>query len=102
MYKIAVLPCDGTGPEVVVEGLKVLEVAAAKYGVEYETVEYDIGGDRYLETGEIVPDSVMAELAEMDAIYLGAVGHDGVAPGILEKGILLKIGSKRGTYYIRK
>ncbi len=91
MHKIAVLPCDGIGPEVVAEGLKVLEIAAAKYGVEYETVNYDIGGDRYLKTGEIVPDSVMAELAELDAIYLGAVGHPDVAPGILEKGILLKL-----------
>ena len=91
MHKIAVLPCDGIGPEVVAEGLKVLEIAAKKYGVEYETVNYDIGGDRYLKTGEIVPDSVMTELREMDAIYLGAVGHPDVAPGILEKGILLKL-----------
>ena len=91
MYKIAVLPCDGVGPEVVAEGLKVLEVAAAKYGVQYETIEYDVGGDRFLETGEILPDSVVEELEQVDAIYLGAVGHDGVAPGILEKGILLRL-----------
>ena len=91
MHKIAVLPCDGIGPEVVREGIKVLAVAAEKYGVQYETVDYDVGGDRYLRTGEILPDSVMAELAQMDAIYLGAVGHPEVAPGILEKGILLKL-----------
>ncbi len=91
MHKIAVLPCDGIGPEVVEEGLKVLDVAASKYGVEYETVNYDIGGDRFLKTGEILPDSVLAELGAADAIYLGAVGHDEVAPGILEKGILLKL-----------
>ncbi len=91
MYRIALLPCDGVGPEVVAEGLKVLEVAAAKYGVEYETVEYDVGGDRYLRTGEVLPDSVLDELRQMDAIYLGAVGHPDVAPGILEKGILLRL-----------
>ncbi len=91
MHRIAVLPCDGVGPEVVAEGLKVLEAAAAIYDVEYETVEYDIGGERYLETGEVLPDSVMAELCESDAIYLGAVGHPDVAPGILEQGILLRL-----------
>jgi 3-isopropylmalate dehydrogenase len=91
MHKIAVLPCDGVGPEVAREGLKVLEVAAAKHGVRYETVEYEIGGDRYLRTGDIVTDAEMAELRQMDAIYLGAVGHDQVKPGILEHGILLRI-----------
>ncbi|MGC9320370.1 MAG: isocitrate/isopropylmalate family dehydrogenase, partial [Armatimonadota bacterium] len=91
MYKIAVLPCDGVGPEVVAEGLKVLEAAAEIHGVQYETVEYDVGGDRYLRTGEVLPDSVMEELQQMDAIYLGAVGHPDVAPGILEKGILLRL-----------
>ncbi len=91
MYKIAVLPCDGIGPEVIREGLKVLAVAAEKYGVQYETVEYPIGGDRYLKTGEIITDSEMAELAQMDAIYLGSVGHPDVHPGILEKGILLRL-----------
>jgi len=91
MYRIAVLPCDGVGPEIIREGLKVLAVAAEKYGIQYEIRDYDIGGDRYLRTGEILPDSVMGELAEMDAIYLGSVGHPEVTPGILEKGILLKI-----------
>ncbi len=91
MYKIAVLPCDGVGPEVVAEGLKVLEAAAARYEVKYEIVEYDIGGDRYLRTGEVLPPTVMEELAQCDAIYLGAVGHPDVAPGILEKGILLAL-----------
>ena len=91
MYKIAVLPCDGIGPEVVAEGLKVLDVAARKFDLKLDFTHYDIGGDRYLKTGEIIPDSVMAELAQFDAIYLGAVGHDKVQPGILEKGILLRI-----------
>ncbi len=91
MHKIAVLPCDGVGPEVVAEGLKVLAVAAELYDVKYELVEYDIGGERYLRTGEVMPDSVMEELGQCDAIYLGAVGHDEVPPGILEQGILLKL-----------
>ena len=91
MYKIAVLPCDGVGPEVVAEGLKVLGVAAANYDVQYELVEYDIGGDRYLRTGEVLPPTVMEELGECHAIYLGAVGHPDVPTGILEKGILLAL-----------
>ncbi len=91
MYRIAVLPCDGVGLEVVREGLKVLSVAAAKHGVQYETVDYDVGGDRYLRTGEILPESVKAELAQMDAIYLGAVGHPEVPPGVLEHGLLLRL-----------
>jgi 3-isopropylmalate dehydrogenase len=91
MHKIAVLPCDGIGPEVVAEGLKVMAAAAEAYEVDYELVEYDIGGERYLRTGEVMPDSVMAELGQYDAIYLGAVGHNEVPPGILEQGILLKL-----------
>ena len=91
MHNIAVLPCDGIGPEVVAEGLKVLQVAAEKYGIEYETEEYDIGAERHLRTGEILPESVKAELAQSDAIYLGAVGHPDVAPGVLEHGILLAL-----------
>ena len=91
MYKIAVLPCDGIGPEGVAEGLKVLQVAAQKYQIEYETVDYDIGGERYLRTGEVLPESVKEELAQCDAIYLGAVGHDAVPPGVLEHGILLTL-----------
>jgi len=91
MHKIAVLPCDGVGPEVVAEGLKVLAAAAELYDVKYELVEYDIGGERYLRTGEVMPDSVMEELSQCDAIYLGAVGHPDIPPGILEQGILLKL-----------
>ena len=90
MHKIAVIPGDGTGPEVVREGLKVIEAAAAKFGFRYETEHYDFGGDRYLRTGETLPDSAVEELRQFDAIYLGAIGHPEVKPGILEKGILLK------------
>jgi len=91
MYRIAVIPGDGTGPEVVREGLKVLEAVAASDEFRYETEIYDLGGDRYLRTGETLPDSVLAELRGFDAIFLGAIGHPGVAPGILEKGILLRL-----------
>ena len=89
-YKIAVVPGDGTGPEVVAEGIKVLEVAAPKFGFKLDYTHYDIGGDRYLKTGETLPESVLEELRGFDAIFLGAIGHPDVKPGILEKGILLK------------
>lgn len=91
MYKIAVLPGDGVGPEIIQEGLKVLSVAKELRGFEYELIHYDLGGDRYLKTGEVLPDSVLGELRQMSAIFLGAVGHPDVKPGILEKELLLKI-----------
>jgi 3-isopropylmalate dehydrogenase len=91
IYKIAVVPGDGTGPEVVREGLKVLKAAAAVGGFGYELQEYDFGGDRYLKTGEILPKTAVEELKQFDAIYLGAIGHPDVKPGILEKGILLRL-----------
>jgi 3-isopropylmalate dehydrogenase len=90
-YKIAVLPGDGTGPEVVREGLKVLDAAQAKFGFKLELEHYDLGGERYMATGDILPDSVLAELRGFDAIYLGAIGHPDVQPGILEKGLLLRL-----------
>ena len=90
-YKIAVVPGDGTGPEVVTEGLKVLKAASEKYGFKCDLAHYDLGGERYLKTGETLPDSVLGELKRMDAIYLGAIGHPRVKPGILEKNILLRI-----------
>jgi len=91
MYKIAVIPGDGTGPEVVTEGLKVLDAIADKIGFKYEKIMYDLGGERYKKSGEILPESVLEELKTVDAIYLGAVGHPDVKPGILEKGLLLKL-----------
>jgi len=90
-YRIGVIPGDGTGPEVVVEGLKALAAVAASNDFTYELVSYDVGGQRYLSTGEVLPDSVLKELRTMDAIYLGAIGHPEVRPGILEQGILLRI-----------
>ena len=91
MYKIAVIPGDGTGPEVVAEGLKVLESLGRKVGFGYETETYDFGGERTMRTGEALPDSAVEELRQFDAIYLGAIGHPDVKPGILEKGILLRL-----------
>jgi 3-isopropylmalate dehydrogenase len=90
VHKIAVLPGDGTGPEVTAEAVKVLRVAAEKFGFKTELVEYDFGGERYKRTGETLPDSAIEEFRKFDAILLGAIGHPDVAPGILEKGILLK------------
>ena len=92
MYKIAILPGDGIGPEVVNEGLKAIKAAAEKTGFNYETIPYDFGGERYLaKGGDPLPDSAISEFKEMDAIYLGAVGHPDVPPGVLEHGILLKL-----------
>jgi 3-isopropylmalate dehydrogenase len=90
-YKIAVIPGDGTGPEVVSEGLRVLKAAAAAAGFTYELSRYDFGGERYLRTGETLPDSAIEEFKQHDAILLGAIGHPDVAPGVLETGVLLKI-----------
>jgi len=92
MYKIAILPGDGIGPEVSNEGLKVMKAVAEKIGFDYETIFYDFGGERYLaKGGDPLPDSALTEFKEMDAIYLGAVGHPDVKPGVLEHGILLKM-----------
>jgi 3-isopropylmalate dehydrogenase len=91
MYKIAVIPGDGTGPEVVKEGLKVLEAASKKFNFKYETKIFNFGGERYLKTGKILEDTDIEELKRYSAIYLGAIGHPEVKPGILETGILLKI-----------
>ncbi|MDP4223682.1 MAG: 3-isopropylmalate dehydrogenase [Bacteroidota bacterium] len=90
-YNIAVIPGDGTGPEVVREARKVLSAAALKFGFGISYHEFDFGGDRYLRTGEILPDSAVGELRKYDSILLGAIGHPDVRPGILEKGILLRL-----------
>ncbi|HEY1600093.1 MAG TPA: 3-isopropylmalate dehydrogenase [Pirellulales bacterium] len=89
--KIAVIGGDGTGPEVAAEGLKVLAAVSKLENFRYELEHYDFGGDRYLRTGEILPKGAVDELRKFDAIYLGAVGHPDVAPGILEKGLLLEL-----------
>jgi len=88
-YRIGVIPGDGTGPEVVREGLKVLEVV--REGFEVELVEFDLGAERLLRTGDVLPDEELAELAACHAIFLGAVGDPRVRPGILERDLLLRI-----------
>jgi len=90
-YNIATIPGDGTGPEVVREGKKVLSAAASKFGFTLNFEEFDFGGDHYLRTGEILPDSATGDLRKFDSIFLGAIGHPDVKPGILEKGILLRL-----------
>jgi len=91
MHKIAVIGGDGTGPEVVREGLKVMAAAGKKFGFKYETREFDFSGQRYLKTGKLVDDNDIAELKKFNAIYLGAVGDPAVKPGIIETGVLLKL-----------
>lgn len=90
-YNFAIIPADGTGPEVVREGMKVLEATAKKAGFTFDSTEFDFGGERYKRTGEIISDEEIAELKKFDAIFLGAVGHPDVKPGILEKGLLLRM-----------
>jgi 3-isopropylmalate dehydrogenase len=89
-YKIGVIPGDGTGPEVIAEGRKVLDAAAKKFGFALDYTAYDVGGERYLKTGETLPNSVLSEFKAQNALYLGAIGHPDVKPGILEKEILLR------------
>jgi 3-isopropylmalate dehydrogenase len=91
ILRIAVVGGDGTGPEVTAEAVKVFKAVAALEGIRYELKDFDLGGARFLRTGEILPESVVAELATFKAILLGAVGHPDVAPGVLEKGLLLAL-----------
>jgi 3-isopropylmalate dehydrogenase len=90
-YQIAVVPGDGTGPEVIRESLKVLNAAEKRFGFSLALTNYDLGGERYRRTGEILPDSVLQEFRKFDAILLGAIGHPDIKPGLLEKGILLEM-----------
>ncbi|APG27229.1 3-isopropylmalate dehydrogenase [Syntrophotalea acetylenivorans] len=90
-YNIALMPGDGTGPEVLVEGVKVLDAVASKFGFKLNYENYDFGGERYMKTGECLPDNAVDELKKHDSIFLGAIGHPDVKPGILELGILLKL-----------
>ena len=89
--RIAVIGGDGTGPEVTAEALKVLKAAARKEKFSYTATHFDFGGERYLKTGKIIDDAEINKLRDFDAILLGALGHPDVKPGILEKGILLRL-----------
>lgn len=91
MTRIAVIPGDGIGKEVVREGVKILNYFNSKYDLKITFKDFDLGAARYLKTGELIPDNILHELETFDAIFLGAVGDPAVPPGILEKGILLKL-----------
>jgi len=88
-YKIPVIPGDGIGPEVIFEGRKVIDAAGERFGFDIEWIEYPHGADHYLETGELISEGTLKELSYYPAIYLGSIGDPRIAPGILEKGILL-------------
>lgn len=90
-YRIAVVPGDGTGPEVIAEGIKALNAVARCCDIAFQFKEYALGGDLYIKEGVLLPNEVIAEFEEMDAIYLGAIGHPEVKPGILEREVLLKL-----------
>ncbi len=90
-YNVAVIGGDGTGPEVVREAIKVLDAAAPKFGFKLNYTPFDFGGERYLRTGEVLPDNAVNDLRQFPVILLGAIGHPEVKPGILEKGILLRL-----------
>ena len=87
VHRIGVISGDGIGPEVIAEGLKVITAS----GVVLETVDYDLGGARYERDGTVLPDEILEEWRQLDALYLGAVGTPSVLPGILERGLLLKM-----------
>ncbi len=86
-HRIAVIGGDGIGPEVTAEAIKVMQAA----GVELDTTDFDLGGARYLRDGEILSDAMLDELRGFDAILLGAVGTPDVPPGVIERGLLLKM-----------
>src|SRR5262249_45259487 len=86
-HRVGIIGGDGIGPEVVGEALKVVRAA----GVELDTVDYDLGGRRYLETGEVLPDAILEEIRGLDAILLGAVGTPEGPPGVLDRGLLLRM-----------
>ena len=90
-YHIAVIPGDGTGPEVVKEGIKALKAISRNCGIQFRFQEYSLGGEQYLKDGSLLPDAVLDELRAADAIFLGAIGHPDVKPGILEREVLLKL-----------
>jgi 3-isopropylmalate dehydrogenase len=88
-YKVPVLPGDGIGPEIIAEGRKVIDAAGERFGFDVEWIEYPHGADHYLKTGELISEDTLKELSGYPAIYLGSIGDPRIAPGILEKGILL-------------
>jgi 3-isopropylmalate dehydrogenase len=90
-YAVACIPGDGIGPEVTAEARRAVTAAADRFGFAIDWSDYDLGAERYLRTGEVLPDTVLKELGDVDAILLGAVGRPDVAPGVLERGLLLRL-----------
>jgi len=90
-YKVSVLPGDGVGPEVISEGIKVLDAASEFCNFEFEWTRFPFGADHYLNTGELLPEEALKEMSRQKAVYMGAVGDPRVPPGVLERGILLKL-----------
>lgn len=97
-YTLGDLPGDGIGPEVAAEARRCLAAAADRFGFRVDWVDYDLGADRYVRTGEILPDSVLADIRQTDAVLLGAVGRPDVTPGILERGLLLRLRAELDLY----
>ena len=97
-FNITLLPGDGTGPEVVNEAVKVLENTSEQYKIKFNFTNNDLGGDRYLNTGELVTEKDIEQFKNSDAVLLGAIGHPDVKPGILEQGILLKLRKEFDQY----
>ncbi len=91
MYRISVIPGDGIGPEIISEGIKVIEAAGDVTGIKFDWRYHPFGADHYLKTGEVLPDDALEEMERTDSIFLGAVGDPRVRPGILEKELLLKM-----------
>ena len=98
MRHLAIIPGDGIGPDVIQEGMKVLEAVAEISSFQYDSEYYDIGSDRYLRTGELITEGEYAALSKKDAIYFGAIGDPRVKPGILEKGVLLSMRARFDQY----
>ncbi len=90
-YRIALIPGDGTGPEVVAEGVKALEALGSRLGIDFSFTSFNVGGEEYMKSGTLLPEGMVDELRSMDAVYLGAIGHPDVRPGILEREILLRL-----------
>ncbi len=91
MYRIASIGGDGIGPEIIVEGKKVLDAAGERFNFDIQWTDFDIGAERYLKTGNLLTETDLKELSTFPAIYFGAIGDERVQPGILEKGILLSL-----------
>ena len=95
-YNIGIMGGDGIGPEVMTEGLKVLEAVADVEGFKYELIEYPYNSEHYLKTGELVPDRVIDEWRTLDTFLLGAIGHPDVEPGLVERAVIPRFDAYRG------